>query len=170
MPVSLLPILVPILLAGIPLLCGLRGRKAFLTGAVASMLVVSTLILMVFIPGWVLQRKAGNGDPEAMYELARWSENHVGELQAVLPWPGSPDTTGGFPWLEKAAARGYPPAVCLGVRLKYGDFVPMPRESGTSSNQSHQPERGQTLIDRALELGYKPTIDERRFYWAQFRR
>jgi hypothetical protein len=42
-----------------------------------SVLLAGTAILSVIAPGWILQAKARGGDAEAMFELARWSENHV---------------------------------------------------------------------------------------------
>jgi hypothetical protein len=57
------------------------------------------------------------------------------------------------------------------VRLKYGDHVPRPPDwDGPGGNHFPQPQRGQLLIDKALRLGYQPTIKEEYFYWQQYRR
>jgi hypothetical protein len=80
---------------------------------------------------------------------------------------------GGYAWLEKAAAVDYPPAVyAKGVRLKFGQHVPRPAdwEEPPGGNVFPQPERGQALIDKAIRLGYQPTIDEDYFYWRQYRK
>jgi TPR repeat protein len=130
------------------------------------------LFLWVYVPGWVLMIQAHCGDAEAMYELARWTEKHNGVMNQFVLWPFDSDVQGGYAWLEKAAARDYPPAVyALGVRLKYGQHVPPSGGGAWTSGAVHpQPERGQPLIDKALRLGYQPTIEERYFYWVQFRK
>ncbi|MCY2987147.1 MAG: hypothetical protein NTY19_04665 [Planctomycetota bacterium] len=116
--------------------------------------------------------KANRGDPAAMYELARWTEKHDEEIGNLILWPFSPDVQGGYAWLEKAAAVDYPPAVyAVGVRLKYGDHVPRPPGwKGPPGGHFPQPERGQVLIDKAIHLGYRPSIEEGYFYWHQYRK
>jgi hypothetical protein len=170
-PVSYTPCLVPLLLVAVPLLCLLRGKKAFLKALAGSLGVLTLLILWFYIPGWILMVRARDGDPEAQYELARWHENHCEAIQAWLLWPCNPDVLTGYAWLEKAAEQDYPPAVyTLGVRLKYGDHVPRPADwTGPAGNVFAQPERGQALIDRALQLGYRPQTDEESHYWKVYR-
>src|SRR5205809_790708 len=127
MPVSPVPCVLPLFLVAVPLLCLLKGRKAFITGCTASVVVVILILLPVYVPGWILMIQASAGNAEAQYELARWYENHCEEIQAWLLWPCEPDVLTGYEWLEKAADQDYPPAVyILGVRLKYGEFVPRP--------------------------------------------
>jgi TPR repeat protein len=80
---------------------------------------------------------------------------------------------GGYTWLAKAAAQDYPPAVWLvGVRLKYGILVPMPKDwNGPGGNVFPQPERGQQMIDHAVnDLGFKPTTNEESYYFQHYRR
>ncbi len=172
MPVSFLPCIFPMLLVCVPLLFLAKGRKPFLRATSASASVLVLLFLWVYVPGWVLMVKADRGDAAAMYELARWTENHDEQVGAFVLWPVSPDVLGGYAWLEKAAALDYPPAVyAVGVRLKHGDHVPQPRDwNGPAGNHFPQPARGQTLIDKALRLGYQPTIEEEYFYWQQYRK
>jgi TPR repeat protein len=130
------------------------------------------IFLPVYIPGWVLEQKARAGAPEAQYQFAVWCENHCEVIGAFILWPCRPDVLGGYTWLEKAAEQDYPPAVyTLGVRLKYGDFVPKPDNwSGPAGNMFPQPARGQPLIDKALALGYKPRTEERMHYMEVYRR
>jgi TPR repeat protein len=163
---------VTLLLLGVPFLARLWGRKPFLRAAAVSVALLLFHFLWVFVPGWVLRVKAERGDPAAMYELARWTENHDEQFGSLVLWPVIPDVLGGYAWLEKAAAQEYPPAVyAVGVRLKYGEHVPRPPDwpSNQMGNYFPQPERGQALIDKALALGYQPTIDEKEFYRKQYR-
>jgi|GEM_PF-6721667 len=173
MPVSYLPCVTPLLLLTIPLLCLVRGRRAFYIGASISVGLFALLFLWVYVPGWILMSQAHRGDPAAQYELARWTENHCERLGSVILWPCEPDVLGGFAWLEKAAAQDYPPAVYLvGVRLKHGEHVPKPPDwNGPGGNHFPQPERGQKMIDLALDLGFRPPPgDEVSYYMRVYRR
>jgi TPR repeat protein len=173
MPVSYLPCLTPLLLVGIPLLLLARGRKPFLLAASISGCIFALLFLWVYVPGWILMFQANNGDPAVQYDLARWTENHCEQLGSLILWPCEPDVLGGFAWLEKAAAQDYPPAVYLvGVRLKHGEHVPKPLDwTGPAGNVFPQPERGQKMIDRALQLGFRPPPgDEVSYYMRVYRR
>jgi hypothetical protein len=171
MPVSFFPLVLTLLLVAIPLLCLAKGKRLFFLGLGGSALFVLAMILPIYIPGWMLSARAHGGDPVAQYELARWHENHCEAIQQLFFWPCEPDVRAGYRWLEQAAAHDYPPALyALGVRLKYGDFVPRPENwTGPGGNVFPQPERGQPLIDRALRLGYKPEVPERLFYFTVFR-
>lgn len=171
MPVSPLPVVLPLLLVGIPLLLAWKGRRPFLIAAGVSASLLLVIFLSVFVPSWILRIRA-DSDPAAMYELARWTENHDAKLGQLILWPVSPDVLGGYRCLEQAADKGYPPAVyAVGVRLKYGQFVPRPPNwTGPGGNVFEQPEAGQKMIDKALQLGYKPRIDEEFFYWQEYRR
>lgn len=166
MPVSPIPLLFPVLLICVPLLFLIKGRKPFLLAAAGSALIVLCLFLWVYIPGWILMCRWGFGDPAAMYELARWTENHHERIGEFILWPYPPDVLGGYAWLEKSAALEYPPAVyAVGVRLKYGIHVPEPLSwTGAGGNVFEQPARGQALIDKAIRLGYRPTLEEKSFY------
>ena len=172
MPISYLPFITSILLLAIPLLCLASGRRAFLIAASISISLVALLILWVYVPGWLLMSRADRGDPAEQYELARWTENHSEQLGRVILWPGKPDVLGGFAWLEKAAAQDYPPAVYLvGVRLKHGTGVPRPSGwDGPGGNHFPQPEKGQKMIDRALELGFRPPFGDEGSYYNHFYR
>ena len=173
MPVSVLPCITPLLLIGVPLLLLFKSRRAATWGAVVSVCLLALLLLSVYIPGWRLHAKAAKGDPVAQYEYAQWLENHSEQLGAIILWPSEPDVLGGYAWLEKAAAQNYPPAVWLvGVRVKEGTFVPEPPGwTGPGGNVFPQPERGQAMIDRAVnQLGYRPPASEDTFYFQHYRR
>jgi hypothetical protein len=169
MPVSLFPLIFPLLLIVVPLLFLLKSPKAFLVAAAISGGLLTALFLWVYVPGWILMARA-NGDPAAMYELARWTEKHDNQIGEFILWPLSPDQMGGYDWLRKAAALDSPPAVyAVGVRLKYGIGVPRPPGwDGPEVNFFPQPKRGQALIDRAIGLGYQPVVDEESFYLKQY--
>jgi hypothetical protein len=171
MPVSYVPCVLPLLLVAVPLVCLAKGKKPFLIAFAGSLVVLILLVLPFYIPGWLLMGKARGGDPEAQYELARWHENHCEAIQEWLLWPCTPDVLTGYVWLERAADQDYPPAVyTLGVRLKYGDHVPRPAHwTGPGGNVFPQPARGKALIDRALQLGYKPQTAERLHYTKVYR-
>ncbi|MDX1968021.1 MAG: hypothetical protein SFV23_12675 [Planctomycetaceae bacterium] len=167
MPVSLTPILFPLFLVVITLVGTCCSRKAGLLVAGASIAAVLLIVLSAEVPGWALMLRARQDDPAAMYELARWTENRAEDLGEWLPYPGSPNVLGGYALLERAAEYDYPPALyAVGVRLKFGDFVPEPPNwTGPGGNVFPQPERGQPLIDKALALGYQPSVEEIHFYW-----
>ncbi len=105
MPVSYLPCIMPLVLIGVPLLCLIRGRRAFFVACVVSAAILAAVLLSVFVPGWIMGAKARDGDPAAKYEFARWTENHCEDLGSIILWPCTPDVLGGFTWLEKAAAQ-----------------------------------------------------------------
>lgn len=164
--------LTPILI-GTPFLFLSWGRKKFLLALAVSVSVVLSFFLSVYIPGWILMFRAGRGDAASMYELARWTENHDEQISAYILWPFHPDVMGGYAQLEHAAALDHPQAVyAIGVRLKYGEQVPRPADwpKNESGTYFPQPERGQELIDKAIRLGYQPTIDEKEFYRRQYRK
>jgi len=171
MPVSYVPLVLPLLLLGVPLLCLRRGKRPFLIASACSLGLLLLVLLPIYAPGWVLMVRARGGDPATQYELARWHENHCEEVQAWLLWPCHSDVLTGYAWLEKAAGQDYPPALyTLGVRLKYGAHVPRPENwTGPAGNVFPQPERGQRLIDRALSLGYKPRTSEELHYVKVYR-
>lgn len=171
MPVSYFPCMLPLLLVAVPLLCLPLGKKSFQRAVVGSILVLVLVLLTFYVPGWILMVRARGGDPDVQYELARWHENHCEAIQQWLIWPCEPDVLAGYAWLDKAAQQDYPPAVyTLGVRLKYGQHVPRPENwTGPGGNVFPQPVRGQTLIDRALELGYEPSTPEEVHYMRVYR-
>jgi hypothetical protein len=173
MPVSLVPCITPLLLIGIPLLLLLRSGRAAKVGAICSVCALALLLLVIYVPGWRLHARAAGGDAAAQYRYAQWLENHSEQLGSVILWPSEPDVFGGYAWLEKAAAQDYPPAVWLvGVRLKQDMFVlEPPGSTKPTSNASPRPDRGQAMIDRAVnQLGYKPPASEDTFYWQHYRR
>jgi len=173
MPVSFLPCITPLLLIGVPLLLLFKSRRAAKIGAICSACALGLLLLIVYVPGWWLYAKAVRGDAAAQYRYAQWTENHSEQVGSIILWPFEPDVLGGYEWLEKAAAQDYPAAVwLLGVRLKHGMHVPEPAGwTGPAGNVFPQPERGQAMIDRAVnQLGYKPPASEDAFYWQHYRR
>jgi TPR repeat protein len=171
-PVSFLPLIVPCALVLIPAIIAWKhGKRAAKSASVVSISLVAMLFFWVYVPGWVLMAKAYDGDAKSQYRLAKWYENHSEKIGALVIWPIQPDVLGGYAWLEKAAQQDYPPALyAVGVRLKYGIHVPMPKNwRGAGGNHCPQPERGQPYIDKAIELGYKPQVDEQYFYWSVYR-
>ena len=108
MPVSLLPLIVPLLLIGIPLLFLMKGQKASLIAASVSASLIIIFFLSVYAPGWALAAKANAGDAKAQYELARWTERHCEQISEFILWPCEADVLGGYEWLEKSAGRDYP--------------------------------------------------------------
>lgn len=172
MPVSPLPLLLPIAFIVLLIWGARRGRRGFLRAVCWVVALTALVTLPFFIPGWWLMWRAHRGDGSAMYELARWHENHAERVGALILWPFEPDTTAGYRELERAAATGHPPAMyALGLRLKHGDFVPEPSGwTGAAGNVFPQPGRGQPLIDRAVQAGFQPSVPEEQFYWQSFRR
>ncbi|MCC6683053.1 MAG: hypothetical protein IT445_19315 [Phycisphaeraceae bacterium] len=173
MPVSYLPCITPLILFGVPLLLLITSRRAAKIAAGCSVCVLALLLLAVYVPDWWLYAKAARGDATVQYQYAQWLENHSERIGAIILWPSEPDVLGGYAWLEKAAAQDYPPAVWLvGVRLKYGQFVPKPPGwTGPAGNFFPQPGRGQPIIDRAVnQLGYEPPSSEDTFYYTHYRR
>jgi hypothetical protein len=172
MPVSYLPCITPLLLIGVPILLLFKSRRAAAIAAVQSIVILSTILLSIYVPGWRLHSQAAAGNPYAQYRYAQWIELHSGELNDIILWPPSePDVYGGLPWLEKAAAQDYPPAVwLLGARFKYGMFVPEPTNwKGPGGNVFPQPERGQPMIDHAVnDLGYVPPSDAWSYFYQHY--
>lgn len=172
MPVSLFPLLLPSVF-GVLLVAGaLRGRRSFVVVSGLVLVLFALVVLPFYVSGWLLMVSANRGDAEAMYQLARWHENHSERIGAVILWPFPSNTQGGYAILEKAALMGSVEATyALGVRLKHGQFVPRPPGwHGATGNWFPQPERGQALIDQALESGYEPSVkEEEEFYWRVFR-
>ena len=172
MAVSYFPPLFAALLTGIHLLAwylGPRKRAAWVLGM--CMFVVVLVLSRVFLPGLVYSIGANCGSPYAQYEYARWLENHCSVLQAWLPLPCNSDVESGYLWLERAAQHEYVPAIyMLGVRLKYGIQVPRPDNwTGPGGNTYPQPERGQMLINSALNRGYRPREADASAYYRSFR-
>jgi hypothetical protein len=157
MPVSFWPVLVPILLIITPLaLWKFFNEKIALVALAFECIVVVLFFLSVYVPGWRLMAKAEGGDPRAQYELARWHSNHDRKIGEVFLWPGKPNATVVYAWLEKSAAQNYPPALyVLGVLLK-----------GEVGYEGPQPERGRKLIDEALKRGFCPQSEN--FYVSEF--
>ena len=171
MPISFLPLIFPSVLIVVPLLCCFKGRKTFPRAAALSTAILLFLFLSVYVPSWVLMFSASRGDPGSMYELARWTENHDHVIGEYLLWPIEPDVLGGYASLEKEAKTDYPPAIyAIGVRNNYGIHVPRPPDwNGPAGNVFDQPLHGQSLIDKAIKLGYRPTVAEEDFY-AHYRK
>lgn len=172
MPVSLFSLVLPIVFLVLLIRGAIRGKRAFLRAVVIVVAIIAVVALPFYIPGWWLMLRGSRGDGASLYQLARWHENHCEKVGAFILWPCSPDVAAGYRALERSAAAGYTPAIyALGVRLKYGDHVPEPPGwTGAAGNVFDQPERGQPLIDQALRAGYTPRVEERLFYWQEFRK
>jgi TPR repeat protein len=150
----------------------LRGKRTFLRAIAIVFGITSVIALPFYIPGWWFMLRGLRDNGAAMYQLARWHENHCEKIGALILWPCTPNVEAGYRALEVAAAAGHTPAIyALGVRLKYGDHVPKPPGwTGPGGNVFDQPERGQPLIDQALQAGFTPTVEERLFYSQVFRK
>lgn len=172
MSVSLFSLVLPGLFLVFLIRGAKRGKRAFLRALAVVTAVVTVVLLPFYLPGWWLIVRDSPDDGASFYRLARWHENHCEKIGAIMLWPCLPDVTAGYLALERSAAMGYTPAIyALGVRLKYGDFVPEPPGwTGAKGNVFPQPGRGQALIDRALRAGYTPQCEERLFYWQEFRK
>lgn len=172
MPVSLFPLVLPVVFIVSLILAAIRGKRAFAWALVIIVAIIAIVVLPFYVPGWRLMMQGSRDNGESMYQLARWHENHCERIGDVILWPCSSDVETGYRVLERSASAGYPPAIyALGIRLKYGEHVPQPPGwTGPGGNVFPQPERGQKLIDRAFKAGYRPTTDEKLFYWQEFRK
>jgi uncharacterized membrane protein (GlpM family) len=170
MPVSFTPLLLPLFFLVALTVSACRGMRAFRTVCLIVVFAILLITLPFFAPGWYLMARADH-DPDAAFSLARWHENHSEKLGAILLWPFAPDVEAGYQALEKAAAAGHLEATyALGVRLKYGQFVPRPASwTGSSGNVFPQPHKGQPLIDQAITRGFSPIVPEEDYYWTVFR-
>lgn len=171
MPVSPLPILTWLILFAVIVISGFRGKRAFAATVGFSALSVAMIWLAISAPGFSLHRNAVTGDAAAQFEYARFVENKSGRINAIICWPTTSDVLGGYTWLLQSAKQNHPPALyALGVRLKHGIHVPRPANwTGPSGNVFEQPDLGQSYIDKAFELGYKPKADEESYYWQVYR-
>jgi len=171
MPVSPLPLLLPIVFIVLLILGARRGTRGFLRAVKNVFAITAVVTLPFYVPGWWFMLRGSRGNGAALYQLARWHENHCERVGALILWPCSPDVEAGYRALERSAATGYPPALyALGERLKSGYFVPEPPDWSGGCCIYPQPERGQQLIDRALQAGFTPKVEERFFYWQEFRK
>ena len=172
MPVSPLPLVLPIIFIVLLIRGALRGKRTFLRAIGIVVGITAVVTLPFYIPGWWFMLRGSSNNGAAMYQLARWHENHCEKIGALILWPCTPNVEAGYRALERSGATGYTPAIyALGVRLKYGDHVPKPPGwTGPGGNVFDQPERGQPLIDQALRAGFTPTVEERLFYWQVFRK
>ena len=171
MPVSYLPCITPLLLIGLPILLLFKSRRAAAIAAAISILILAAILLSIYVPGWRLHSQAVAGNPYAQYRYAQWTALHLYDLQEIIFYPCEHDDYADLPWLEKAAAQDYPPAVwLLGAKYKYGMGVPEPPNwAGPGGNVFPQPDRGQPLIDHAVkDLGYTPPPDAWAYYYQHY--
>ena len=172
MPVSFLPLVLPIIFFVLLIRGARNGKRAFVRSVVIVVAITGLCVMPFYVSGWWHMFRAWRGDAASMYQLARWHENHCERVGALILWPCSPNVESGYRTLERAAAAGYPEAIyALGVRLKYGDFVSQPPGwAGPGGNYFPQPEKGQPLIEQALRAGFTPPVEERLFYAKVFRK
>ena len=173
MPVSLLPIIIPLIALVAIIWSAFKGKKAFLATTACVLGFFALLLSSQFIPGLLLRAKANDGDVAAQYRYARWLENHSEKINELLLWPSSPQVLEGYSWIDRAAEAGHLPSIYMkGIRLKYGNHVPEPQEwNGPGGNHFPQPELGQKYIDEALSKGFRPLSDvgEEYYYWHVYR-
>ena len=171
MPVSPLPVLTWLIVFTVIVIGAVRGKRALIAAIGFSILSVALIWLMIAAPGFSLHRKAVAGDAASQFEYARFIDNKSSRINAVICWPTTSDVLGGYTWLTQSASQNHPPALyALGVRLKHGIHVPRPPNwTGRGGNVFPQPDVGQAYIDKALDLGYKPKVDEQSYYWHVYR-
>ena len=172
MPVSPLPLLLPIIFIVLLIRGTLRGKRTLMRAITVVVCITAVVALPFYIPGWWFMLRSSRGNGAATYQLARWHENHCEKVNSFILWPCTPNVEAGYRALERSAASGYVPAIyALGVRLKYGDHVPKPLGwTGPGGNVFDQPEKGQPLIEQALRAGFIPPVEERLFYAQVFRK
>lgn len=175
MPVSILPCITPVV-ALVFCIVAWRARPreyrlALL--ALAAILLLGAPVL-VYTQGLWLRMRASDTNAAGQLRYAKWLESHSETISSFVLWPTSPDVDGGFAWAEKAAINGDAEAMYIvGVRLKYGMFVPRPASAtGVGVNVFPQPQAGQMWIDRAIAKGYVPPagIPEEQYYSRVYRR
>ncbi len=159
MPVSLVPIIFPltVMIGGI-VSCRMikRTRDRCLVIGACSFLVFGVPMYQ-YAKGGVLHRMAMSGNHKMEFAYAQWLECHCEAINTVVLFPC--DWHSGSPWLDRAAAGGYPPAMFTkGVKLKW---------HGVPSDQERQ--QGQRLIDSARTLGYNPRVPEENYEFAVYR-
>ena len=71
MPVSPLPLLLPIIFVILLVRGAIRGRRSFLKALGWVIGLTALVTLPFFVPGWLLMWRAHLGRPAAAYELAR---------------------------------------------------------------------------------------------------
>jgi hypothetical protein len=173
MAVSFIPLLLPLLIAGVLIYGAKGGWRRFLKTLTGSALVVGLVLAPFFVPGLILKSKAEEGDAKAQYRFARWLENTPESIGSIILWPFAPEVLEGYAWLEKSANGGFLAAIYVqGVRLKHGIHVPKPTGwTGPSGNVFPQPEIGRALIEKALSHGFKPSSadSEASYYWQVYR-
>jgi len=173
MPVSPLPILIPLLLVIVLIVASMKGRKVFFRSAVVVASFIIFILSFFYIPGVLLYFRATQNDLDAQYKYARWLENNPEDINEVMFWPINPNVLEGYFWIDKAADQGHLPSLYIkGVRLKYGDHVPQPEDwDGPGGNHFPQPARGQKCIDEAIEKGFRPVKNlEEEFYYTHLYR
>lgn len=171
MPVSFLPLLLPVIALGALVISAFKGIKFFLATVACVAVVIIGILSIFYIPGIYYFMKASSGVPSDQYRYARWLENHSDAINQWILWPVEPKVLEGYHWIDRAAESGYTPAIYIkGIRLKYGEHVPMPPNwNGAGGNVFPQPDVGQPFIDQALKLGFKPSVAEDSYYWRVYR-
>src|SRR4051812_5473600 len=96
MPVSPLPLLLPIIFVILLVRGAIRGRRSFLKALGWVIGLTALVTVPFFVPGWLLMCRAQLGSRAATYELARWHENHSERIGRLILWPSEPDTTAGY--------------------------------------------------------------------------
>jgi len=172
LPVSYIPCIVPLFLVAVLLVLSHTRPRTAKVAAFILATILASYLLSVYIPGWVRYAHALKGDPFAEYRYAQWLDIHNGEISnVILIWPVNRFDYRGFRWLEKAAAQQYPPAVwVVGARLRDGWCVPRPPGwTGPGGGNYPQPERGQAMMDHAVnDLGFRPPADVPQFLYQVY--
>src|SRR6266446_5371750 len=104
MPVSPLPLVLPIVFVVLLIRGAIRGKRAFFHAVAIVLGITAVVALPFYIPGWWFMLRGTRGDGAALYQLARWHENHCDKVGALILWPCLPDVGAGYRALERSAA------------------------------------------------------------------
>ena len=159
MPVSYFPLWMALFLILLPWLKFRKPPKTVPTRIKLSICFYLVIPALVYVYGLGCYVAIADKNPATMYRYSKWAESCNEWINKIVIWPFVDDDLAGYSWLERAAELNYPPALyCLGWRLKTGRCVPKPEGwKGPSGNAFPQPEKGQPLIDRALQAGFVPS-------------
>ena len=179
MPVNYLPLIFGLVIFIVPVIIIVKlillkdNFRSLLKILLIQSVLLAIIFLFVYLPGYIYMYEAHyKNDPKSQYELSRWYENHADKINSIIMIPflkAECDVKKGFEWLNRSADNEYPEAIyALGIMYKYGIFVPDPSGRNTGGNYFPQPEKGQQLIDKAIQAGYKPNVKEEDFYYLHF--
>lgn len=166
MPVSLTPFItlfVAILFFTISAtaLFGRRKRHFLLSFLLGLTLTVLPLLLTI-CAAMIHFAGASLGIPYSQFQLARTLDSGFDRWSAIALVPEVRFEELSWAYLDLAANNSYPEALyARGARLKRDVFLPVKVQAST--------ERGQSDMDKAISLGYKPKVDPKLYHFYIFR-